>query len=60
MTRNLISVSIVCEGSRFMGLGDGKGFMEKLKKTDIPYGVYRNLKALCQANFASIFAKNVL
>ena len=24
-------MSLVCEGSRFMGLGDGQGFMENLK-----------------------------
>ena len=31
MTGNRNSVPSVCEGSRFMGLGDGLGFMEKLK-----------------------------
>ena len=30
-TRNRISVSSVCEGSRFVRLGDGQGFEEKLK-----------------------------
>ena len=30
-TGNQISVPSICEGSRFVRLGDGKGFMEKLQ-----------------------------
>ena len=31
-TGNQNSVSSVCEGSRFAGLGDGQGFMEKFQE----------------------------
>jgi len=57
MTRNPISVLSVCGVCRFAGLEDGKGFMEKLQYFIFPYGVYHNLKALCQSNFPSIFSK---
>ena len=30
-TENQISVPLVCEGSRFAGLGDGQGFMAKFQ-----------------------------
>ena len=31
MTRSPFSVPLVCECSRFVGLGDGQGFIEKLQ-----------------------------
>ena len=54
-TGNWNSVPSVYEGSRFVGLGDGQGFMEKFQ--DLIYGVYHNFFSLCQKNFASFFAK---
>jgi hypothetical protein len=52
-------VPSVCEGSKFMGLGDGQGLNEKFQIFFIPYVFYRNLKELCQANFASNSAKTM-
>jgi hypothetical protein len=55
-TENPILVPSVCGVSRFMGLGDDQGFMEKFQ-VFISLMDFFAFFSLCQANFASIFAK---
>ena len=57
MTGNPISVSSVYEVSKFVGLGDGQGFMEKFQVFISLMEFNATFFSLCQENFASIFVK---
>ena len=56
-TGSRILVPLVCEGSRLAGLGDVRGYVEKLQIFYIPYLFFRSLLSEFQKKITSIFAK---